>query len=427
MTTNRPAPAAGVAPAFADARATDPVATGWMTGCPPPPDKLIRYDDGSFLRFPMWRWSFSHWRELVPTVNVPRGPGPAAALPRAERADLDAVAFAPLGGNGRMTWAESLGANYTDGIVVLHRGRIVYERYFGALSAERPHIAFSVTKSFFGIIAATLIAEGRLDPGATVAAYLPELANCGFGDATVAQVLDMTTALRHTELYDDPASDFADYARAIGLVPRRADHTGPRSTYAYLATVPKAGEHGPAFAYRSINTDVVGWLIARTTGAPPQEALRDRLWSVLGAEDDAYLQVDPDGTPLVAVALNGRLRDLARFGEMLRLDGRFNGRQIVPAAVVADLCRGGSRAAFARAGYQTLPGWSYHNQWWISHNDHGAFMARGIHGQAIYVDPAAEMVIARFASHPLASNIHLDPTSLPAYDALARHLLAHAY
>jgi CubicO group peptidase (beta-lactamase class C family) len=425
MTTNPPASAASAAPSFADARASDPVALGWMTGSPPSPEKIIRYDDGSFLRFPMWRWSFCHWRELVPTVNVARGPAAVCPLPRAERGDLDAIRFTPLGGTRESTWAESLDANYTDGIVVLHRGRVVYERYFGALTPERPHIAFSVTKSLFGIIAATLIADGALDPGAPVSRYLPELATSGFGGATVAQVLDMTTALRHTEVYGDPTSDFIDYARATGLVPRRRDYAGALSTYAYLATVARAGEHGPAFAYRSINTDVVGWLIARVAGAPPHDVLQARIWSALGAEDDAHLQVDSVGTPLVAVALNARLRDLARFGEMLRLDGWFNGRQIVPAAVVAGLRRGGSREAFARAGYPTLPGWSYHNQWWVSHNEHGAFTARGIHGQAIYVDPTAAMVITRFASHPLASNVNLDPTSLPAYHALARHLLAH--
>ena len=69
-----------------------------------------------------------------------------------------------------------------------------------------------------------------------------------------------------------------------------------------------------------------------------------------------------------------------------------------------------------------LPGWSYRNMWWVSHNEHGAFTARGIHGQAIYVDPAAEMVIARFASHPLAANVNLDPMSLPAYHAMAQAL-----
>jgi CubicO group peptidase (beta-lactamase class C family) len=121
--------------------------------------------------------------------------------------------------------------------------------------------------------------------------------------------------------------------------------------------------------------------------------------------------------------LNTRLRDFARFGELMRLGGHFNGQQIVPAAVVDEIRRGGSREAFAKAGYATLPGWSYHNQWWVSHDDHGAFMARGVHGQAIYIDPKAEMVIARFASHPLAGNVNLDPTSLPAYRAIAEHLL----
>ena len=73
--------------------------------------------------------------------------------------------------------------------------------------------------------------------------------------------------------------------------------------------------------------------------------------------------------------------------------------------------------------FGTLPGWSYHHFWWVSHDHHGVYMARGIHGQAIYVDPKAEMVIARFASHPLAGNVNLDPLSLPAYRAVAEYLM----
>jgi CubicO group peptidase (beta-lactamase class C family) len=110
---------------------------------------------------------------------------------------------------------------------------------------------------------------------------------------------------------------------------------------------------------------------------------------------------------------------------MMRQGGRFNGRQVVPASVVADIARGGSREDFATAGYGTLPAWSYRDQWWVSHDDHGAYMARGIHGQACYVDPRAGMTIVRFASHPLAANANLDPTSLPAYRALAGYLMAH--
>ncbi|KRB52454.1 serine hydrolase [Phenylobacterium sp. Root700] len=410
---------------FPDAKATDPVTMGWMVGSPPPPERTIRFEDSSFLQFPQIRWTFSHWRELYPTTEVYRGAGPVAALPRAERADLDAVTFTPLGGAAPMTWEQSVAANYTDGIVVMHKGAIVYERYFGALKPEGQHIAHSVTKSFVGTVAATLIAEGKLDPSAKVARYLPELKDSAFGDATVRQVLDMTTGLEYSEVYADPKSDAWNFVRAGGMLPRPAGYDGPRTTFDYLKTLKKAGEHGQAFTYKSPNTEVVGWLVSRVTGQPLAEVLSERLWRPLGMERDAYMQVDSSGAAYAAGGLNLELRDFARFCEMMRQGGRFNGQQIIPAAVVADIARGASKADFAKASYQTLPGWSYHNQWWVSHNDHGAFMARGVHGQACYVDPKAQMSIVRFASFPLASNVSLDPTSLPAYDAIAKHLMAN--
>jgi CubicO group peptidase (beta-lactamase class C family) len=405
-----------------DPRETDPVQLGWMVGAPPPADKTISVRDGSSYQFPQWRWSFSHWRELVPTVEVSRGTAPVYELPRAERTDLDAVTFTPIGGGAPMTWAESLVQNYTDGIVVLHRGRIVYERYFGALPSDGHHIAFSVTKSFFGTIAGILIAEGTLEPTARVDRYLPELAGSGFGDATVAQVLDMTTALDFVETYVGGSPSMGAYRAATRWDSRAV--TEQSSIYAFVPTIKKEGRHGEEFHYRTPNTDVLGWLIARVSVKALPEVLSERIWSRIGAEADAFLQVDLAGTPLMATALNARLRDLARFGEMLRLGGRFNGVQVVPQAVVDEIRRGGSREAFVFGNYPTLPGWSYHHQWWVSHDDHGVYTARGIHGQVIYIDPAAEMVIARFASHPLAGNVNLDPLSLPAYRALAEKLMA---
>ena len=415
--------AADAPPVFASAVDTDPLKLGWMAGYPPLPDKQIRHDDGSHYRFPQWRWSFSHWRELMPSAEVSRGTGPVSPLVRAERDDLDAVTFTPLGGTTPLTWADSLAANYTDGIVVLHRGRIVYERYFGALTAERPHIAFSVTKSFIGTLAAMLVAEGKLDAAAPVSRYLPELASSGFGEATVGQVLDMTTALDFSENYVGGSDSFLSFARAVGVYQRPAGYAGPSSITQFLPTVARKGAHGEAFTYRSPNTEVLGWLIARVTGQRPEIVLQERIWSRLGAESDAFMALDPSGAAIASGGFNCRLRDLARFGEMIRLRGRYNGQQIVPAAVIDDIRQGGSREAFVPSGYKTLPGWSYRKQWWISHDDHGAFMARGVHGQAIYIDPQAEMVIARFASHPLAGNMNIDPTSLPAYRAIADQLL----
>jgi CubicO group peptidase (beta-lactamase class C family) len=406
-----------------DAQASDPVAMGWMVGAPPPSDKIIRFDDGSWFRFPQTRWSFSNIRQLVPTSVVRRGSGPVTTLPTAERADIDAITFQPIGQAASMTWAESLAANYTDGILILHRGQIVYERYFGALAPDRQHIAFSVTKSFVATLAAVLVAEGVLDERRTVASYLPELEATGIGDATLRQVLDMTTGLAYTEDYTDPNSGVWDMSRAGGFLARPAGYQGPDSFFDFLKTLKKAYGHGEKFAYKTANTDTLGLILRRTAGKSLSELLSERIFSRLGAEQDAYFTIDPTGAEFAGAGLNLTLRDMARYGEMIRLDGRYNGQQIVPKPVIDDVRRGADRQQFAGAGYTLLPGWSYRTMWWISHNDHGAFTARGIHGQAIYVDPAAEMVIVRFASHPLAANVNLDPTSLPAYDAVARHVM----
>jgi CubicO group peptidase (beta-lactamase class C family) len=236
----------------------------------------------------------------------------------------------------------------------------------------------------------------------------------------------MTTGVDYTEDYADEHSSVWQFSRAGLFRPRPPGYEGPESFRAYLQTLRKISPHGERFAYKTVNTDVLGWVLSRATGKTVSALLREHLWSKLGVEQDGYFTVDPTGVEFAGGGFSVTLRDMARFGEMMRLDGRFNGQQVVPADVVADIRRGGSREKFVPAGYVLLPGWSYRTMWWVSHNEHGAFTARGIHGQAIYVDPAAEMVIARFASHPLGANFNLDPTSLPAYHALGKHLMAAA-
>ena len=415
--------AATTAGAFPDAQASDPARLGWMVGAPPPADRQIRFEDGSYFRFPQWRWSVANFRQLMPTVNVSRGLTPAVPLKARQRNDIDALTFVPLGREQPITWAQSLQENYTDGIVILHRGELVYERYFGVLKPEGQHGAMSVTKTFVGTLAALLVAEGTLDPERKVADYVPELAQSAFGSATLRQLMDMTTAIRFSEDYADPKAEVWAHAAAGNPLPKPADYQGPRTYYEFLATVQQAGQHGEAFHYRTANSDALGWVLARVSGRSVAQLLSERIWQKLGAEQDAYMSVDSIGTPFAGGGLNLGLRDLARFGEMLRNQGRYNAQQILPESVVADIRRGGSTADFAQAGYTQLPGWSYRNMWWVTHNPHGAFMARGVHGQALYVDPVAEMVIARFASHPVAGNTAIDPTSLPAYEAVAKHLM----
>ena len=419
------AQAQSTAPALPSAEQTDPARLGWMVGSPPPPDKVIRKDDGSMYKFPQFRWTFSNVRQFGPTTNVSRGLAAPTPLPRAERDDLDAVSFVPLGKTEPMTWGQAYDANFTDGIVVLHKGRIVYERFSGVFTPAGQHLAQSVTKSFFGTIGAVLVAEGKLDENAKVAQYVPELKDSAFGDATVRQVLDMRTGLKYSENYADPKAEIWDHLRAGNVIPRPPGYSGPQTFFEFLQTVQKEGEHGGAFAYKTVNSDVLGWVIRRVTGKSVGQNLSERIWNKLGMEQDAYFTVDLVGNEFAGGGLNTGLRDLARFGEMMRNDGRWNGQQVIPKAVVDDIRKGGDRAAFPSASYPLLPGWSYRNMWWVSNNEHGAYAARGVHGQAIYIDPKAEMVIARYASHPMAANPYNDPTSLPAYHALAKYLLAN--
>lgn len=402
---------------------TDPVKMGWMQGSPPPLDKVIKFEDGSFSRFPQTRWSFSHYRELFPTARVTRGPGAIAPLPRVIRRDLDAVAFMPLGQSSSMTWAQAFEAVYGDAVVILHRGHIVYERYNGVTDGDTAHIMFSVSKSFSGTLAEMLIANGQLDENAKVVQYIPELASSGFGDATVRQILDMTTGLDYSENYSDPKAQVVTYAFSAGAAPRPSGYSGPRNIFDFLKTVAKSGEHGVEFVYKTVNTEVLGLLLTRVTNRRLPDLLSQHIWSKLGVEHDADFVVDSNGVAIAGGGLNMTLRDAARFGEMMRLNGRFNGQQIIPAQAIASIRRGASQADFAKAGYAALPNWSYRSQWWISHNAHGAFTARGIYGQTIYIDPKAEMVIVRFASNPKAANANFDSISLPAYQAIAERLM----
>jgi CubicO group peptidase (beta-lactamase class C family) len=371
--------------------------------------------------FPQTRWAFSHIRELLPTAEIRRA-GSVAELPRAERPDLDSLSFTTMDGR-TMSWRESLEANFTDGIVVLHRGRVVYEKYFGALRPDGQHIAMSVTKSFVGALVECLIAEGTLEPTRTLGSYVPELARSGFGNATVRHVLDMRTSLQYVEDYADIAAGTTDTSRmlvAAGWIRPPAGVQVPAGNYRFVANVAANGTHGGDFSYLTPNSSALGWLLERVTGQSLADQLHARFWSTMGMEQDASLTVDRVGTGFAGAGLTTSLRDLARFGEMIRRGGRWNGRQIMPESAVASIVKGGDPAAFAKAGYPGLEGGNYGSQWW--HRVDGQVLALGIHGQGIYIDPAAELVIARFASHPTASNRGINPVTIPAYDAVARWL-----
>jgi len=407
-----------------NANDSDPKKMGWMQGFPPPEDKVISAIDGSFFKFPALRYSVCHMRQFMPTNNVSAAQKKQYRFKVKLNEGIDTLTFSPLKSDQRMTWETSLSKNYTDGIIILHKGKIIYEKYFGELKPNGLHAAMSVSKTFTGTLGALLVEEGLLDENKTGADYVPELKNSAFGDATIRQILDMTTGLKYSEDYSDPNAEIWAFSTAGNPFPKPESYSGPTNYYDYLVTVQKEGEHGDVFGYKTVNTDAMGWIVSKVTGKSIPELLSEKIWKPLGTHFDGYYQIDGAGLAFAGGGFSANMRDMAMFGEMIRNKGKFNKQQILPVSLIEDIMNGGSREAFNQSIYgASLKNWSYRNMWWILHNEHGAFAARGVHGQTIYIDPKAEMVIVRFASHPEAKNSKIDPTSIPAYHAVAKYLL----
>jgi len=367
-------------------------------------------------------WAFHHVPELLPVARIARDPALVAALSQAPRA-LGNIEFT---GPGGVAWTleTMLAQTATDGFLVLHKGQVALEWYGNGLSPVDPHIVFSVSKSITGILAGILVESGQLDPDAPVVRYVPEAAGSAYGDCTVRHVLDMTVGVAFVEDYLDTTGDFARYRAATGWNPvdNPALTTDLRS---FLVTLRRdAHPHGAKFHYVSPNSDMLGWILERAGGVAYARLLSAQIWQKLGAEADAHVTVDRVGAARAAGGICVTLRDLARFGEMVRNFGRAGGRRIAPRAWIEDILQNGDRHAWlaTETAAKFLPAGRYRSQWYMIGNDSGAYCAIGIHGQWIYVDPEAEMVIAKLSSQPLPLDEATDRLLLAAFDAIARHL-----
>jgi CubicO group peptidase (beta-lactamase class C family) len=395
--------------------------SGLMEGFPPPPDKVVTVAD-PWQSGPLNRWAFQHVRELVPTARVTRAE--TASPLSADAVDLNAVATTSIDGR-RIRLPEWLEETHTDAFVVVRHGRIVDERYFNGMTPATTHLLMSITKSVVGTVAGILAGRGRLDPDELVTAYVPELAGTSFEGATVRHLLDMRAGTRFNEDYEDPEADVVRYESAIGWGPAdQADHHG---LYDYITTLPNKGPHGGAFDYRSILTDVLGWILEKVTGTRLADLVSREVWQPIGAEHDADFTVDRCGTPAADGGLCVTARDLARFGLPYNTDGYYNGQRVVPQSWVHD-CRyrdDDLRRAYSRSEFaQSRPGWIYRNKWWVRDGDEGTLMGVGIYGQMLYIDPPANTVIAKLSSWPQASPDDLKAAHVRGAEAVCDYLRA---
>ncbi len=371
------------------------------------------------------RWTFQHVADFLPTASISRGYGPVAVLPSVP-STVDAVVVPPVDGIGyAATVRDVIATTDTDGWLVMHRGEILVEEYFGDMTPASSHLLMSVSKSLVGAVAGALCDAGQLDPEAPLSSYVPALAESGYAGATVRNLLDMRSGIAFSENYLDPSAEVRLLEGAIGWAPR-SDPGAPASMYEFLLTLRQKGPHGGPFEYRSCETDVLGLICEAAGGARMPELMSRLLWSRIGAEADATIGVDHQGTGMFDGGINAGLRDLARFGSVLLNDGvSLTGERILSSEWMASTLNGAfdSRDAFAASpGDNRMPGGMYRNQLWFPYPGNEVFLCLGIHGQMIYVNRTAQVVAVKLSSWPYPQDAgRLFPT-IRAFDAISAAL-----
>jgi CubicO group peptidase (beta-lactamase class C family) len=396
-----------------------------MKGFPPPQDARVTL--ANWQEPPYNRWSFSHMRELVPTQRISRGTGPVTPLPT-DPEPLGKVVLRRVDGAEAVV-DEVLEHTYTDAVVVVHGGRVVFERYAGDSDPDTPHLLMSISKSIVGCVAGILVDRGLLDPGQLVTDQLPEFEDAGYQGASVRDLLDMRSGVAFREEYTDPDAEVRVIEQAMGWRPVSHDDV-PKSLYDYLPTLRRARDHGGVFDYRSCETDVLGWVCERAAGARMADLVAELVWAPMGAEHDAEITCDGLGTAVHDGGMCATARDLARFGVLLLSDGEAVSRTIVPAEWLRSswVPDEDIRDAFDRSTSGPLfPGGWYRNQFWFLPRVHGdVLLCLGINGQMLYVSPGTETVAAKLSSWPHAQSPMMLHDTLRAFDAIGATLMGLA-
>ncbi|MYM56324.1 serine hydrolase domain-containing protein [Thalassovita mangrovi] len=368
---------------------------GIMQGFPPPPEKRPSLDNWDLA--PFNRWSFQNMRRLFPTVEVRAGTDAPRRFAETGQ-DLSDIRFDAFDG-GTSSVGDWLAASYTDGFLVLKGDGIVAETYANDFAPDIAHLGQSVSKSLIGTLAGVLHGEGVLDLAEPLDDIVPELGQCGYAGCTLDQALDMLSGARFTEDYGLPDSDMTRVDVASGWRPVRDGEIKPTIRDVIL-TLPQERPHGESFSYRSIETDVIAWVLERVSGTDLATLLSDRIWRRIGAEHDGYFTVDDAGTALADGGFNATLRDYARFARMVADGGRVGPDQIVPQDWIEGICGGADPSKFGDPYTLLSPGGAYRRFWWVHEPEKGVFMARGVFGQLIFIDRSADTVIVKMSSWP---------------------------
>lgn len=334
--------------------------------------------------------NFARFKELVPTSRMP-----AAATPKPFATGREATLPSSYAFAGAQRSSEQfLADTHTAALVALQRGAIVLERYELSGGQEVQWISWSVAKSVVSALVGIALAEGDIrsleDP---ISDYISVDPGSAYDGVRIKDVLQMSSGARWNEDYNDSSSDVHRLAAAMA---------GATTLESFVATMVRETPPGTVCRYNSGDTQALGLLLVRATGRSLADYMHDKLVEPLGFESDSYWLVDSVGMEMAFAGLNLTARDFAKFGELYRNHGNWNGKQIVPAEWVRDSVRADAPhllpGAPRLADHTIDLGYGY--QWWLPAGNRGDYSAIGIYNQLVYVDPSRSVTIVKLSANP---------------------------
>ena len=280
----------------------------------------------------------------------------------------------------------------TDGLMILKDGEVLYENYWNKNKENSRHIIWSVSKSFLSALVGIALDEGLIDDiNDPIIKYLKDFEGTGYEGVSIKNLLQMSSGIAFNEDYGDPDSDINRYARVT------ATGTSQRE---FAKTLKNSREPGTYNHYISLDSQMLGMLVAEVTNMTVKEYLYEKIWSQIGMQDDAFYLTDKQEVEMSLGGLNVTLRDMAKFGQLYLNKGNWNGKQVVPAEWVSNSTVPLGKHVQPNAGDQfTSDAWGYGYQWWIPGPGVSDYTAHGIYNQFIYVNPESGVVIAKTSSN----------------------------
>jgi len=290
-------------------------------------------------------------------------------------------------------------ASQTTGLLIIHKGKVVAERYQYDRKPGMPMRSFSMAKTFTAMLVG--IAHGKglirsLDDKASD--YWPEIADSAYGQTSIRNLLRMSSGVPFKELYTwTPDDDNWVWGQVLyapnntNMPSRVVEHLNGKKV--------RDVEQGQRFHYASIETEILGRVLRRATGKSITALTEEWLWQPMGAQDRAHWNVaSTDLVEATAGGFNASLRDYGRFGMLLANDGArltdSGALEIIPREFVLDA----TDAARQPAGFKprvATPYFGYGYQVWLQPNKTRTFALQGIHGQSMLIQPSSQIVIVQ--------------------------------